>query len=76
MVPDLQEYDDEQVRLMQEMCIVIDENDQRVGADSKKTCHSWITSTRDFYIGPSVYSFLTLKTDSCFNNELLKDHLP
>ncbi|SAM05040.1 hypothetical protein [Absidia glauca] len=39
MVPDLQEYDEEQVRLMEEMCIVINENDKRIGAESKKTCH-------------------------------------
>lgn len=38
MAPDLKEYDEEQVRLMEEMCIVVDENDKRVGADSKKTC--------------------------------------
>lgn len=38
MAPDLKEYDEEQVRLMEEMCIVVDENDVRVGADSKKTC--------------------------------------
>jgi hypothetical protein len=35
---DLSNYDDEQVKLMEEMCIVIDENDKRIGADSKKTC--------------------------------------
>ncbi|KAJ2959646.1 hypothetical protein NQZ79_g4962 [Umbelopsis isabellina] len=39
MAPDLKNYDEEQVRLMEEMCIVIDENDNRIGADSKKTCH-------------------------------------
>ncbi|CDS09682.1 hypothetical protein LRAMOSA02359 [Lichtheimia ramosa] len=39
MVVDLAQYDEEQARLMEEMCIVIDENDNRVGADSKKTCH-------------------------------------
>ncbi|KAI7853976.1 isopentenyl-diphosphate delta-isomerase [Circinella umbellata] len=39
MAPDLKEYDEEQVRLMGEMCIVIDENDNRIGAESKKTCH-------------------------------------
>ncbi|CEP15091.1 hypothetical protein [Parasitella parasitica] len=39
MAPDLKEYDEEQVRLMEEMCIVVDENDKRVSADSKKTCH-------------------------------------
>lgn len=41
MVVDLAQYDEEQARLMEEMCIVIDENDNRVGADSKKTCKWW-----------------------------------
>ncbi|KAG0292645.1 isopentenyl-diphosphate delta-isomerase idi1 [Linnemannia gamsii] len=36
---DLSKYDDEQVKLMEEMCIVIDRDDKRIGADSKKTCH-------------------------------------
>ncbi|KAH7050455.1 isopentenyl diphosphate isomerase [Linnemannia elongata] len=36
---DLSNYDDEQVKLMEEMCIVIDRDDKRIGADSKKTCH-------------------------------------
>ncbi|CDH57321.1 isopentenyl-diphosphate delta-isomerase [Lichtheimia corymbifera JMRC:FSU:9682] len=39
MAPDLKEYDEEQARLMAEMCILVDENDNRIGADSKKTCH-------------------------------------
>ena len=34
----LDEYDDEQVRLMQEMCIVINEKDEKIGADTKKNC--------------------------------------
>lgn len=38
LAPDLQNYDEEQVRLMGEMCIVVDENDKRIGAESKKTC--------------------------------------
>ncbi|KAI9310591.1 isopentenyl-diphosphate delta-isomerase [Dichotomocladium elegans] len=38
-VVDLSTYDEEQVRLMGEMCIVVDENDRRIGAASKKTCH-------------------------------------
>jgi isopentenyl-diphosphate delta-isomerase len=42
MVPDLQEYDEEQVRLMEEMCIVINENDKQIGAESKKTCKAGI----------------------------------
>ncbi|OZJ03833.1 hypothetical protein BZG36_04308 [Bifiguratus adelaidae] len=37
--PQLSEYDEEQVRLMAEMCIVVDPQDNRIGADSKKTCH-------------------------------------
>ncbi|KAG0267315.1 isopentenyl-diphosphate delta-isomerase idi1 [Actinomortierella ambigua] len=36
---DLSNYDEEQVRLMEEMCIVVDRDDKRIGADSKKTCH-------------------------------------
>jgi isopentenyl-diphosphate delta-isomerase len=44
MAPDLKEYDEEQVRLMEEMCIVVDENDVRIGADSKKTCKCLINN--------------------------------
>ncbi|KAK9477251.1 NUDIX hydrolase domain-like protein [Lipomyces japonicus] len=32
-------YDDEQVRLMEEVCIVLDWNDVPCGSASKKTCH-------------------------------------
>lgn len=35
---DLAGYDEEQIRLMDEMCIVIDENDVPIGSGSKKTC--------------------------------------
>lgn len=42
MAPDLKEYDEEQVRLMAEMCIVVDENDKRIGADTKKVCEYWV----------------------------------
>ncbi len=35
----LYEYDEEQVRLMQEMCIVINERDEKIGADTKKNCN-------------------------------------
>ncbi|CAG8736380.1 7964_t:CDS:2, partial [Racocetra fulgida] len=31
-------YNDEQVRLMEEMCILVDENDKKIGADTKKNC--------------------------------------
>ncbi|KAF9090791.1 isopentenyl-diphosphate delta-isomerase idi1 [Mortierella sp. GBA35] len=36
---DLSMYDDEQVKLMEEMCIVLDRDDRRIGADTKKNCH-------------------------------------
>ena len=31
--------DETQVKLLEEECILIDENDKRIGAASKKTCH-------------------------------------
>ncbi|XP_044032869.1 isopentenyl-diphosphate Delta-isomerase 1 isoform X3 [Siniperca chuatsi] len=31
--------DQKQVQLLSEMCILIDENDRKIGADSKKNCH-------------------------------------
>ncbi|KTF71689.1 hypothetical protein cypCar_00049038 [Cyprinus carpio] len=31
--------DEKQVQLLAEMCIVIDDDDRRIGADSKKNCH-------------------------------------
>ncbi|EDQ85022.1 uncharacterized protein MONBRDRAFT_34433 [Monosiga brevicollis MX1] len=39
MALDLSNYDEEQVKLMAEECIVIDENDKVTGHDSKKNCH-------------------------------------
>ncbi|CAI2180275.1 16856_t:CDS:2 [Funneliformis geosporum] len=35
----LEEYDDEQVKLMQEMCIVVNEKDEKISTDTKKNCH-------------------------------------
>ena len=32
-------YDDEQVQMMKENCIVVDENDTIIGNDSKVSCH-------------------------------------
>ena len=32
-------YDEEQIRLMDEMCIVLDTNDMPIGSASKKACH-------------------------------------
>jgi isopentenyl-diphosphate delta-isomerase len=39
---DMQGYDEEQVRLMDEVCIVIDANDKPIGSGSKKTCHQMV----------------------------------
>ncbi|KAL7410445.1 isopentenyl diphosphate isomerase [Mrakia frigida] len=36
---DLEEYDEEQVRLMEERCILVTPEDVAYGEDSKKTCH-------------------------------------
>ncbi|KAJ2337565.1 isopentenyl-diphosphate delta-isomerase idi1, partial [Coemansia sp. RSA 2681] len=36
---DFSGYDEEQVRLMGEMCILVDRDDKAIGAASKKTCH-------------------------------------
>ncbi|XP_070584941.1 isopentenyl-diphosphate Delta-isomerase 1 isoform X1 [Erythrolamprus reginae] len=33
------ELDEQQVQLLAEMCILIDENDKRIGSDTKKNCH-------------------------------------
>lgn len=35
---DLAGYDEEQIRLMEEVCIVLDENDNPIGSASKKVC--------------------------------------
>ena len=35
---DLQGYDEEQIRLMDDVCIVLDENDVPIGSASKKVC--------------------------------------
>ena len=37
---DLEGYDEEQIRLMDEVCIVVDDSDRPIGSASKKTCAS------------------------------------
>ena len=37
---ELEGYDEEQVRLMDEVCIVLDNNDRPIGSASKKACTS------------------------------------
>ncbi|CAN8103013.1 unnamed protein product [Discula destructiva] len=36
---ELDGHDEEQIRLMDEVCIVLDDNDQAIGTASKKVCH-------------------------------------
>lgn len=39
---DLEGYDEEQIRLMDEVCIVLDEDDNPIGSASKKFCTYWV----------------------------------
>ncbi|KAF2671588.1 isopentenyl-diphosphate delta-isomerase [Microthyrium microscopicum] len=39
---DLEGYDEEQIRLMDEVCIVIDSDDKPIGSGSKKICHQMV----------------------------------
>jgi len=39
---DLEGYDEEQIRLMDEVCIVIDADDKPIGSGSKKICHQMV----------------------------------
>lgn len=41
---DLEGYDEEQIRLMDEVCIVLDYNDVPIGTASKKVCQ-WLHPT-------------------------------
>jgi len=36
---DLSNYDSEQAKLMKERCILVNENDESLGAVDKKDCH-------------------------------------
>lgn len=38
-------HDEEQIRLMDEVCIVLDENDKPIGTASKKICMPTFTTT-------------------------------
>lgn len=44
---DLAGYDAEQIRLMDEVCIVLDENDAPIGSASKKTCTGYTGGGHD-----------------------------
>ncbi|KAG0326437.1 isopentenyl-diphosphate delta-isomerase idi1 [Podila humilis] len=59
---DLSAYDDEQVKLMEEMCIVLDRDDKRIGADSKKNCHL-MTNIRDHGLLHRAFSVFLFSAD-------------
>ena len=50
---DLSQYDPEQSRLMDERCILVDEQDNAIGAMDKKTCMTIILTSVGY-----VYSLL------------------
>jgi len=41
---DLEGYDEEQIRLMEEVCIVLDNDDNPIGSASKKVCMSLVAA--------------------------------
>jgi isopentenyl-diphosphate delta-isomerase len=45
---DMEGYDEEQIRLMDEVCIVLDENDLPIGSASKKVCEFVPNATPDY----------------------------
>ena len=50
---DLAGYDEEQIRLMDEVCIVLDNDDNPIGSASKKTCtdtHAFPSAPPTLYI--------------------------
>ena len=52
---ELEGYDEEQVRLMDEVCIVLDEDDNPIGSASKKTCMSFSSAGTLCYRAVDAY---------------------
>jgi len=53
----LDNYDEEQARLMQEMCILVDDNDKIIGAETKKNCHLMENIQKNLHRAFSVFLF-------------------
>lgn len=51
--------DEKQVQLLAEMCILIDENDNKIGADTKKNCHLNENIDKGLHRAFSVFLFNT-----------------
>lgn len=47
--------DEKQVQLLSEMCILIDQNDQKTGADTKKNCHLNSNIDKGFPLSSSFF---------------------
>ena len=58
---DLQGYDEEQIRLMEEVCIVLDRDDVPIGSASKKVCTF------------SVFTALSANADQLISGHLMKN---
>ncbi|KAJ9085938.1 isopentenyl-diphosphate delta-isomerase idi1 [Entomophthora muscae] len=68
---DLSEYDDEQVRLMEEMCILVDEQDKIIGAESKKVCHLMENINKGCFTRASEkITFPSMFTNTCCSHPL------
>jgi len=60
---DLEGYDEEQIRLMDEVCIVLDEDDVPIGSASKKVCAS-----------PSRCPRISMQRADCTGRPLDEEH--
>lgn len=56
----LKGYDEIQAKLMDEECILINEDDVKVGEASKKVCHLWTNIEKGRYCVFVVYSCTSL----------------
>ena len=69
-------HDEEQIRLMEELCIVLDYDDKPVGAGTKNYVILWIISMMDYYIVHFLCFYLMKMGNYYYNKELMKNHFP
>lgn len=66
-------HDIEQIKLMEELCIVLDNDDKPVGAGTKKLCHIMDNIEKGLlHRELSLFSYSTMKVNYFCNKELLK----
>lgn len=65
--------DEKQVQLLAEMCILIDEDDRKIGADTKKNCHlnTNIDKGAAFHLCTSLSLSLLVLFQMCTDSALL-----